>query len=135
MIVGFGVFLLALSKKSEELKRAGLAVLFAIALISLPTYMTGYSAQKAVRAMPGVSRGVIDLHQRSALLALMFMEATGVVAWYGLWSSRRGSSSGAGNTATVLLLGALTMGLLSSAENIGGEIGHPALLRNPAPIP
>ena len=68
-----------LLKKSEDLKRGGLAVLFVIALLSLPTYMTGYSAQKSVEAMPGVSQAVIDLHQRSALLALIFMEATGLV--------------------------------------------------------
>ena len=54
MIVGFGVFLLALVKKSEDLKRGGLAVMFVIALLSLPTYMTGYSAQKTVRGMAGV---------------------------------------------------------------------------------
>src|SRR5437773_4891406 len=64
MIVGFGVFLLALVKKSLDLRRGGLAVLFVIALLSLPTYMTGYSAQQAVKGMPGVSQGVIDLHQR-----------------------------------------------------------------------
>ena len=73
MIVGFGVFLLALVKKSEDLKRGGLAVMFVIALLSLPTYMTGYSAQKAVRGMAGVSQGVVNLHQRSALMALIFM--------------------------------------------------------------
>jgi len=102
MIVGFGVFVLALLKKSEDLKRGGLAIFFVIALLSLPTYMTGYSAQKSVKRMPGVSQDVIDLHQRSALMALIVMEATGVVAWYGLWYSRRRTSSGARNTAAVL---------------------------------
>jgi uncharacterized membrane protein len=135
MIVGFGVFILALLKKSEDLKRGGLAVLFAIALLSLPTYMTGYSAQKSVKGMPGISQGVIDLHQRSALMALIFMEATGVVAWYGLWYSRRRTRSAAGNTAAVLLLGALTIGLMSSAANVGGEIHHPEILSSPETIP
>ena len=56
MIVGFGIFLLALVKKSEDLKRGGLAVLFIIALVALPTYMTGYSAQKALKAAPACHR-------------------------------------------------------------------------------
>ena len=128
MTVGFGVFVLALLKKSEDLRRGGLAVLFVIALLSLPTYMTGYSAQKSVKGMPGVSQGVIDLHQRSALMALMFMEATGVVAWYGLWHARRRGSSSAKHTAAVLLLSAVTIGLMSSAANVGGEIRHPEIL-------
>ena len=135
MIVGFAIFVLALLKKSDDLKRGGLAVLFAIALLSLPTYMTGYSAQKSVRRMPGVSQGVIDLHQRSALMALIFMEATGVVAWYGLWRSPGRKSSGTANTAVVLLLGAVTIGLMSSAANVGGEIRHPEILGAPDTIP
>src|ERR1051325_1947712 len=105
MVVGFGLFLLALLQKSEDLKRGGLAIFFAIALLSLPTYMSGYSAQKSVRSVPGVSQAVIDLHQRSALLALIVMEATGIVAWYGLWYSRRGASSGRRVTAAVLQIG------------------------------
>ncbi|HEY3093339.1 MAG TPA: hypothetical protein VGJ52_09580 [Vicinamibacterales bacterium] len=135
MIVGFGVFLLALAKKSEDLKRGGLAVLFVIALLSLPTYMTGYSAQKSVKGMPGVSQGVIDLHQRSALMALMFMEATGVAAWYGLWYSRGRRPAGAGNTAVVLVLAAVTIGLMASAANVGGEIRHPEILSTANEVP
>lgn len=131
MIVGFGVFALALMKKSEDMRRGALAVFFGIALLSLPTYMTGYSAQKALRGMAGVSQDVVNLHQRSALLALMFMEATGVVAWFGLWRSRRDQVTRSRNTATVLLLSAITIGLMASAANVGGEIRHPEILSSP----
>lgn len=134
MIVGFGVFLLALVQKSDDLKRGALAVMFVIALLSLPTYMTGYSAQKAVRGMAGISQGVVNLHQRSALMALIFMEATGVAAWYGLYSSRRRLASSARNTAVVLLLASVTIGLMASAANVGGEIRHPEILTDPAEV-
>ena len=132
MIVGFGILLLAAVKKSEDLERGGLAVLFIIALLALPTYMTGYSAQKALKTAPGVSQALINFHQRSALLALIFMEATGVVAWYGLWRSRRNVSAGARNTGAVLLLSAVTIVLMAGAANIGGEIRHPEILADPA---
>src|SRR6266550_580739 len=135
MIVGFGIFLLALMKKSADLRRGGLAVLFMIALIALPTYMTGYSAAKALKGAPGVSQELIDIHQRSALFALIFMEATGIVAWYGLWQSRRNVSAGTRNTAAVLILAAVTIGLMAGAANIGGEIRHPEILSSPAPTP
>ncbi len=128
MVVGVGLFLLALMKRSEDLKRGSLAVLFVLALLSLPTYMSGYSAERALRGMPGVSPAVIDLHQRSALLALVFMEATGVAAWYGLWSARRRTSSGARHTAVVLLLSVVTIGLMAGAANVGGEIRHPEIV-------
>src|SRR5258705_13045040 len=117
MIVGFGIFLLALMKKSEDLKRGALAELFVIALVALPTYMTGYSAQKALKAAPGVSQALIDIHQRSALFALIVMEATGIVAWYGLWRSRRDVSSRTAKTAAVVLPSVVTMGRRGGAAH------------------
>jgi hypothetical protein len=131
MIVGLGLFLLALLKRSEDLKRGALAVFFAIALISLPTYMSGYSAQRSLRGVRTVSQDVINFHQRSALLALIFMETTGVVAWYGLWYSRARTSVGPRITAAAVLLSAVTIGLMASAANVGGEIRHPEILTAP----
>ena len=84
-IVALGLLLLAFAKKSNELTRASLAIFFAIALVSLPTYMTGYSAQRALKDRPGISAPLVEQHQSAALLALLFMETTGVVAWFGLW--------------------------------------------------
>src|SRR6185503_6874299 len=135
MIVGFGLFVFGLLKKSEDLKRGALAVFFALALVSLPTYMSGYSAQKSLRGVGTMSQDVINLHQRSALLALIFMEATGIVAWYGLWYSRKGASMGPRITAAAVLLSVITIGLMASAANVGGEIHHPEILSDPkAPI-
>ena len=70
-IVALGLLLLAFAKRSEELKRGALALFFAIALVSLPTYMTGYSAQKAIKDRPGVSAALIQRHQSAALVALI----------------------------------------------------------------
>ena len=127
-IIALGLLLLAFAKKSEELTRASLAVFFAIALVSLPTYMTGYSAQKAIKDRPGVSASLIEQHQSAALLALIFMEATGVVAWFGLWQARKPSAAAGWNAPVVLLLSVVTIGLMASAANIGGEISHPEIM-------
>jgi uncharacterized membrane protein len=129
--VGLGLFLLALLKKGEDLKRGGLAVFFAIALISLPTYMSGYSAQKSLRGVRTVSQDLIDLHQRTALLGLIFMETTGVVAWYGLWYSRRGKTLGRGITAAVVVLSVVSLAVMGSAADIGGDIRHPEIMSEP----
>jgi hypothetical protein len=47
-IIAFGVLLLALAQKSDDLLRGSFALFFAIALVSLPTYMPGYSAEAVV---------------------------------------------------------------------------------------
>jgi uncharacterized membrane protein len=131
MTVGIGLFLLGLLNKSEELKRGAMAVFFAIALISLPTYMSGYSAQRSLRGVQSVSPDVISFHQRSALVALVFMEAAGIVAWHGLWRSRQRVPIGPRLTAAVLLLSVVTIGLMAAAANVGSEIHHPEILSDP----
>lgn len=127
-IVAFGVLLLSFAKKSEDMKRAALALFFAIALVSLPTYMSGYSAQAALKSRPGIDNMLIQRHQSAALFALIFMEATGIVAWFGLWQGRKPKGASRWNPPVVLLLATLTMVLMASAANIGGEITHPEIM-------
>jgi len=127
-ILTFGLLLLALAKRSEELQRAALALFFVIALLSLPTYMTGYSAQNAIKGRPGVSTDLIARHQSAALLALMVMEATGVAAWFGLWQRRSPRGVSRWNAPVVVLLATVTIVLMASAATIGGEISHPEIM-------
>lgn len=127
-IVALGILLLAFAKRSPDLMRGALALFFAIALVSLPAYMTGYSAQKAIKGHPGISNALIQRHQSAALFALIFMEATGVVAWFGLWAGKKRTGSPSWNAPVVLLLATVTIGLMASAANIGGQISHPEIM-------
>jgi len=127
-VVALGLLLRAFAKKSNELTRASLAIFFAIALVSLPTYMTGYSAQRALKDRPGISAPLVEQHQSAALLALIFMEATGVVAWFGLWQGRKPTGTARWSAPTVLALGVVTVALMASAANLGGEITHPEIM-------
>jgi uncharacterized membrane protein len=116
------------------LTRGALALFFVIALVSLPTYMTGYSAQKAIKDRPGVSAELIQRHQSAALVALTVMEVTGVLAWFGLWQGRKPSPVSRWNAPVVLLFATVTLGLMASAANIGGDITHPEILA-PGEVP
>lgn len=53
--------------------------------------MTGYAARLTIRKHPGYSEPLTEGHQAAALLSLIFMEITGLVAWIGLWQFRRTS--------------------------------------------
>jgi uncharacterized membrane protein len=127
-IVAFGVLLLALAKKSDDLFRGVFALFFAIALVSLATYMTGHAAEAVMKQKPGVNADLIAVHQSAALLALVFMEATGVAAWFGLWQARKPAGRSKWATSSVLLLSVITIALMANASNIGGEITHPEIL-------
>jgi sulfite exporter TauE/SafE len=88
-IIGGGLFLLSLIAKSDDLKRASLVILLGIALIAIPTYMSGNGAADAIKSLPGVSKSLIETHEGAALVAMGFMLFTGGFAWLGLWQFRR----------------------------------------------
>jgi uncharacterized membrane protein len=141
-IIGLGLFLFALVGNSDELKRASLVVFVGIALMTIPTYMSGSAAQEMICmvpqkspnapcANPGVSRALIETHRDAALLALVFMEITGAAAWLGLWQFRRRSRPSRANLTAVLLLSIVTLALVANAANLGGGIRHPEILSGP----
>ncbi len=132
MIVGLGLFLMAIAAKSDDLKRASLVIFFGIALLSIPTFATGTAAELALSKNPAVSTATVQTHETAALIALAFMELTGAAAWLGLWQYRRLSRWPQGTLTAVLLLGLVTFGLMARAASIGGEIRHPEIRTGPA---
>jgi hypothetical protein len=138
-LVGLGLYVWALIAQSTDLKRASLVIFLGIALLSIPTYVTGNAAQEALCITPGdapcpepgISRAIIQAHEGAALLAMAFMELTGGLAWLGLWQLRRTSRVPGWNLAAVLLVSIVTFGLMTRASNIGGEIRHPEVQSSP----
>jgi hypothetical protein len=60
------------------------------------------------------------------MVALLFMQLTGFVAWLGLWQYRRSSRLVRWNLP-VLVVAIVTFGFMMNAANIGGEIRHPEI--------
>ena len=123
-IVGLGLFLVSFVGKNEDLRRGSYIVFVAIALISIPTFLSGFGAQLMIKG-PGVSDALLQRHQGAALLSLWFMEATGALALAGLWQSQRISHPARWNVSAVLLFSLLTAGLMARTGSTGGDIRHP----------
>src|SRR5262245_7674814 len=91
--VGFGIgivlFFFSLYVNTDPIKLSSLGIFLIIALLSVPVYMTGKAAQRAIQEEPGVSNVLLETHEDAALTALTFMEITGLMAWLGLWQFRR----------------------------------------------
>jgi len=133
-VVGLGLLLLALVRRNDHLVHSSLEVLFAVALLTLPVYLTGVAAGEAIEDLAGVAREAIETHEAAALWAFIGMQVTGLVAWLGLWQSRRNSRASRSTVASVLLLSVLTMAMMARAATIGGQIRHPEIAANPEAI-
>ena len=127
-IIGLFLLLGALLGSSEELKKAALVLLLVLALLSIPTYLSGNAAQSQIQDLPGVSASLIDAHQNAALLAYVCIEISGAIAWFGLWQLRRTSRTDRGVLWAALLFSAVTAVLMANAGNLGGQIRHSEIL-------
>ena len=92
--IALGLLLASLLKKSEDLKQACFVAFFLLGLLAIPAYLTGSAAQVVLQDQPDVPQEVIAAHQDAALLALILMEITGLVAWVALWRFRRWHQTG-----------------------------------------
>jgi uncharacterized membrane protein len=123
-IIGFGLFLISFFGKNESLRRGSLIVFAAMALIAIPAFASGKGAQLMLKDKPGMSDAFMQRHEGAAMLALWFLEATGAFALAGLWQIHRRSRMARWNSAAVLILSSLAVGLMVRTGNTGGEISH-----------
>ena len=135
--VGAILFAVAFLGRNKELARAGLAVTFLIAVLSIAVYVSGSAAEDGIcppgaECLPGVSKAAIAAHEDAAILGFILMELTGAAAFLGLWQIRRGHALSTAAGVAVLVLSAASFLGMARAAAIGGEIRHPEIQAGPS---
>jgi hypothetical protein len=135
-LIALGFFLVAIAAKRVHLLEAALALFLGIALVTIPTYVTGNAAaQKICRSQSStapcqdttLSRAMIEAHEGAALPAMLMMQLVGAFSWLGLWQLRRASHVPGWNVAIILVLSLITFAAMARTGNMGGDIHHPEI--------
>jgi uncharacterized membrane protein len=124
-IVGLGLFLVSFVGNNKDLRRASLIIFAGIALLTIPTFLSGFGAQLGIQGKPDVSDALIKRHEGSAMLSLWFMFATGGFSFVALWQSHHRKRAADWTITAVLLFSLVTVGLMARTGNTGGDIRHP----------
>jgi hypothetical protein len=132
--VAVALLVLALVRRHEVLLHVGLEVLFVIAVVTVPVYVTGVATYQKLRSGPEFSDSTARSHQDVALTGFAVTEFAGFVAWLALWQSRRSGRAGRGLVAAATLLSVVALAIMGQAATLGGEIRHPEI-RADAPAP
>jgi len=130
--IGFGIgillYIVAYFGKNESLKKTSLVILFLIAVLAIPTYVSGNAAERTLcpdhKCPAGVNVMTIRAHEDAALGAFALMEVTGFFAWLALWQLRTKERIGSWNWNLILVLALGTFGMMALAANEGGDIRH-----------
>lgn len=121
---GLLLFVIAILRRDEFLKKISLGNFFIIALLGLAVYLTGEPAEHLVEKIAGVSEAVIDRHEDAALISTIGLGILGLISLIGLGLARN-SNRIPRFFVTAPLFGALIVsGLMAWTANLGGQIRH-----------
>jgi hypothetical protein len=125
-----GLLLLGFARRNDHLKHAALEVLFVIALLLLPVYVSGLAAHRELRSLPELSETAVRAHHDAALYGFAVMEFAAFVGWLALWQTRRRGEAARGLVPAVTVLLVLALAIMGRAANLGGDIRHPEIRAN-----
>src|SRR5579863_6702011 len=86
-MIALALYLTSFFEKMKDLRQTSLIVFVAVALLTIPAFMTGIGAQVTLVDQPGISLALIQRHEGAAELAIWFVEIAGALALIGLWES------------------------------------------------
>ena len=120
-------------RRSEELKRASFGAVVVVALVTIPTYLTGEPAWEDLMGLPGDNDAFITSHQAAAKFAFGAVALTGVVALIALIMGRGTRPTSPKLSLAVLVLLLAATGLMGWVAYLGGMIRHTEI-RHGAPL-
>lgn len=144
--IGLLLLVFAFLRRSEEWKRAALWTFVFIALMTIPTYLTGPQAEHYMKSQSAASPnrpanppssqprrpggGRIHAHEESAVPSLVVTELLGLISVAGLVAGRRRPTLPGWSTGLALVVGLASTVLLARTANLGGLIKHPEIQEN-----
>lgn len=131
-VLGLPLFLVALLRGSDALRKVALGAFVAAAALAVPAYFTGEPAEERIDDLYGVSEVDIERHEESAEIAAIVVGLQGAVALAALVLMKRRPGLPAPIATTLLVLSVAGAVLMARTANLGGMIRHPEI-RSAAP--
>ena len=127
------LLVVALARRSEELKRVSLMSLVLLAALSIPIKFTGDFASEALQNNPAFDPARVSHHEQTADQATTGVFIMGLLALAGLIAARRGKPVPTWALISVLIATLATFALMLRTANAGGQIRHPEIRPMNAP--
>ncbi|MBU6398680.1 MAG: hypothetical protein KGS61_00045 [Verrucomicrobia bacterium] len=127
LALGVGWLAVAVGQRSRHWERLGLETLVVVAILTIPTYLTGKPAAAFIQPLDGAAQALIDRHEETAQLASAATLLLGLLALAGRLGFHRAQAFHPWFTLTVLTLGLIAVGLMAWTANLGGQVRHPEI--------
>jgi hypothetical protein len=131
----FGIVLLAsgLFFNNNTLRRSGLITFIVVALLAIPTYLSGGEAEEQIEDLPGVSEQFLEEHEEIAEGAVWLVYGVGAVSLLAIALLRfLGEKTGQILNSVALTGSLVSFGFMIAVGYYGGKIRHSELNGKPA---
>ncbi len=123
-ILGAFVLVYGIWSQSNQTKHAAYFLFIITAIGAGISYLTGEGAEEAAEKITGVTESSIELHEDTALYALISLIALGILSVLALVVSRFRKSGVKSTAIIILLLSLVSFGLVARTGYLGGQIRH-----------
>jgi len=123
-LFGFILYVIAVARRDEDLKKICWGIFVVVALLAIPTYLTGDPAADIVKDLPGVEKSVIERHDDAATASFVALCVLGAASLGALLWIRRSKFVPAWASIALLALSLITTGMMAWTGNLGGQIRH-----------
>lgn len=122
--IGIGILAFGLVLKNTSLQITAYTIFFAMALLTIPVFLTGEQAEETVEHMAGVSEQLIENHEELAEKAIWLMGFLGIISLAGIIVQLKKSRFSKLISILILVISLGTFGLFAKVGNLGGQIRH-----------
>jgi len=121
LLLLLGFYIGGFVTKNEGMKRVSLLLVVALAILSVPIYLSGESALTALSRSPRIAKDAMASHTWWGVAALITLAVAGLAALVELWRSRHPS---AGSYYVMLGIAVIALVLTAFAGELGFEASH-----------
>lgn len=124
LLLGFLAALYGILRRDNNVKIVALAIIIIAAAGAVIAFQTGEPAEETVENISGVSHDLVEEHEESAELTMLFVYALGVLSIVGLYLEIKQKRIAQRFSLIILFATALTFYFVSSTASLGGKIRH-----------
>ncbi len=123
-LIGIGILAYGYFSKNDDIKKVSLMLLFLMALVTIPVFISGEKAEHSVEHLAGVSEVFIEEHEELAEKAIWLMGLMGLLSISGFIALQKNLPFAKILTMSTLVVSLLTFGIFAKVGNLGGQIRH-----------
>lgn len=128
------VLIVGILKKSDEVKKTGMLLMVVTALLTIPVYISGNSAEGKVEGnYEDVDEEYIEVHEDAALYSFIAIDVVGTIAIMLLILYRKPKALPQAFVYLMLVLMLIVNGMMGYTATMGGRIHHPEIREDRLP--